>query len=101
MKLFGFIHLARRCRNTAVLPQTSPHFSDAQRQEIRSIGVSTLLAGLLRRNTSERTWVWPRHFGTSGGALVLATVLRGLAAPHQGREPPSEVVRRAPRRWHG
>lgn len=41
----------------------------------RSIGVSTLLmpllAGLLLRNTSERPWVWPRHFGTSGGALVL------------------------------
>jgi Kef-type K+ transport system membrane component KefB len=41
----------------------------------RSIGVSTLLmpllAGLLLRNSSERPWVWPRHFGTSGGALVL------------------------------
>jgi Kef-type K+ transport system membrane component KefB len=41
----------------------------------RAIGVSTLLmpllAGLLLRNTSERPWVWPRHFGTSGGALVL------------------------------
>ncbi len=41
----------------------------------RSIGVSTLLmplmAGLLLRNTSDRPWVWPRHFGTSGGALVL------------------------------
>lgn len=41
----------------------------------RSVGVSTLLmpllAGLLLRNTSERPWVWPRHFGTSGGALVL------------------------------
>lgn len=41
----------------------------------RSIGVSTLLmpllAGLLLRNSSERPWLWPRHFGTSGGALVL------------------------------
>jgi Kef-type K+ transport system membrane component KefB len=41
----------------------------------RAVGVSTLLmpllAGLLLRNTSERPWVWPRHFGTSGGALVL------------------------------
>jgi Kef-type K+ transport system membrane component KefB len=41
----------------------------------RAIGVSTLLmpliAGLLLRNSSERPWVWPRHFGTSGGALVL------------------------------
>jgi Kef-type K+ transport system membrane component KefB len=41
----------------------------------RSIGVSTLLmpllAGLLLRNTCARPWVWPRHFGTSGGALVL------------------------------
>lgn len=41
----------------------------------RALGVSTLLmpllAGLLLRNSSERPWVWPRHFGTSGGALVL------------------------------
>ncbi|MFG6457633.1 cation:proton antiporter [Roseateles sp. BYS96W] len=41
----------------------------------RAVGVSTLLmpllAGLLLRNTSQRPWVWPRHFGTSGGALVL------------------------------
>ncbi len=41
----------------------------------RAIGVSTLLmpllAGLLLRNASDRPWVWPRHFGTSGGALVL------------------------------
>lgn len=41
----------------------------------RAIGVSTLLmpllAGLLLRNSSERPWVWPRHFGTVGGALVL------------------------------
>jgi Kef-type K+ transport system membrane component KefB len=41
----------------------------------RALGVSTLLmpllAGLMLRNGSERPWVWPRHFGTSGGALVL------------------------------
>jgi Kef-type K+ transport system membrane component KefB len=41
----------------------------------RSLGLSTLLvpllAGLVLRNTSERPWVWPRHFGTAGGVLVL------------------------------
>jgi hypothetical protein len=30
-----------------------------------------LLAGLWLRNQSERPWVWPRHFGTAGGMLVL------------------------------
>jgi len=30
-----------------------------------------LLAGLMLRNSTERPWVWPRHFGTAGGALVL------------------------------
>jgi NhaP-type Na+/H+ or K+/H+ antiporter len=30
-----------------------------------------LLAGLWLRNRSERPWVWPRHFGTVGGVLVL------------------------------
>jgi len=30
-----------------------------------------LLAGVLLRNTRERPWVWPRHFGTAGGVLVL------------------------------
>jgi Kef-type K+ transport system membrane component KefB len=30
-----------------------------------------LLAGVLLRNTTERPWVWPRHFGTAGGVLVL------------------------------
>jgi Kef-type K+ transport system membrane component KefB len=30
-----------------------------------------LLAGVLLRNGSERPWVWPRHFGTAGGVLVL------------------------------
>jgi Kef-type K+ transport system membrane component KefB len=41
----------------------------------RWLGASTLLvpllAGLLLRNLSERPWVWPRHFGTAGGMLVL------------------------------
>ncbi|WP_019561112.1 MULTISPECIES: cation:proton antiporter [Caldimonas] len=39
------------------------------------LNVSTLLvplmAGLWLRNTTERPWVWPRHFGTAGGVLVL------------------------------
>ncbi len=54
----------------------------------RAIGVSTLLmpllAGLLLRNTSARPWVWPRHFGTSGGALVLMLfVIAGASwTPH-------------------
>lgn len=30
-----------------------------------------LLAGVLLRNTSNRPWVWSRHFGTAGGVLVL------------------------------
>lgn len=30
-----------------------------------------LLAGLMLRNSTERPWIWPRHFGTAGGALVL------------------------------
>jgi Kef-type K+ transport system membrane component KefB len=30
-----------------------------------------LLAGLLLRNVSERAWVWPHHFGSAGGVLVL------------------------------
>lgn len=41
----------------------------------RSLNLSTLLvplmAGVLLRNTTERPWVWPRHFGTAGGVLVL------------------------------
>jgi Kef-type K+ transport system membrane component KefB len=51
-----------------------------------------LLGGVLLRNTSDRPWVWPRHFGTAGGVLVLmlfvivgsawspALVAQGLAA---------------------
>lgn len=30
-----------------------------------------LLAGILLRNSTERPWVWPRHFGSAGGLLVL------------------------------
>lgn len=30
-----------------------------------------LLAGLWLRNRSERPWLWPRHFGSVGGVLVL------------------------------
>lgn len=30
-----------------------------------------LLAGVMLKNTTERPWIWPRHFGTAGGALVL------------------------------
>ena len=41
----------------------------------RMLNLSTLLvpliAGVLLRNTTERPWVWPRHFGTAGGVLVL------------------------------
>ncbi len=41
----------------------------------RSAGLSTLLvpllAGLLLRNATDRPWVWPRHFGTAGGVVVL------------------------------
>jgi Kef-type K+ transport system membrane component KefB len=41
----------------------------------RWLGASTLLvpllAGLGLRNFSQRPWVWPRHFGTAGGVLVL------------------------------
>ena len=41
----------------------------------RAAGLSTLLvpllAGLLLRNTTDRPWVWPRHFGTAGGVVVL------------------------------
>jgi Kef-type K+ transport system membrane component KefB len=41
----------------------------------RWLGASTLLvpllAGLLLRNLSDRPWVWPRHFGTAGGMLIL------------------------------
>ena len=30
-----------------------------------------LMAGVILRNTTERPWAWPRHFGTAGGVLVL------------------------------
>ena len=42
----------------------------------RALGWSTLLvpllAGVLLRHRNPRPWVWPRHFGTAGGVLVLA-----------------------------
>lgn len=41
----------------------------------RMLNLSTLLvpllSGVLLRNTSQRPWIWPRHFGTAGGVLVL------------------------------
>jgi len=41
----------------------------------RMFGASTLLvplaAGVLLRNASPRPWLWPRHFGTAGGVLVV------------------------------
>jgi Kef-type K+ transport system membrane component KefB len=41
----------------------------------RLFGLSTLLvpllAGAMLRNASERPCIWPRHFGTAGGVLVL------------------------------
>ena len=38
-----------------------------------------LLAGVLLRNTTERPWVWPRHFGTAGGVLVLMMFVSSAA----------------------
>lgn len=41
----------------------------------RWVGASALLvpllAGVLLRNFTEHAWVWPRHFGSAGGVLVL------------------------------
>lgn len=41
----------------------------------RMFNLSTLLvpliAGVVLRNSTERPWVWPRHFGTAGGVMVL------------------------------
>lgn len=41
----------------------------------RLLALSTLLvpllAGVMLRNASERPCIWPRHFGTAGGVLVL------------------------------
>jgi hypothetical protein len=41
----------------------------------KSVQLSTLmvplLAGIWLRNRSDRPWVWPMHFGTAGGMLVL------------------------------
>ena len=36
-----------------------------------SVLLVPLMAGIWLRNRSERPWVWPRHFGSAGGALVL------------------------------
>lgn len=75
--LAGAIHLAARrldLRNESavLLPFGLVAFAIVT---ARALGLPALLvpllAGLLLRNTSERPWVWPRHFGTSGGALVL------------------------------
>ena len=30
-----------------------------------------LLAGIWLANRSQRPWIWPRHFGSAGGVLVL------------------------------
>ena len=44
-----------------------------------------LLAGVLLRNASERPCIWPRHFGTAGGVLVLMLfVIVGAAWSWQG-----------------
>ena len=55
----------------------------------RLLNLSTLLvpliAGAILRNTTERPWVWPRHFGTAGGVLVLCLfVIVGSAWSPQG-----------------
>jgi Kef-type K+ transport system membrane component KefB len=53
----------------------------------RMLGLSTLLvpllAGVLLRNATPRPCIWPRHFGTAGGALVLLlfVVLGGVWSP--------------------
>ncbi len=50
----------------------------------RLLALSTLLvpllAGVLLRNASDRPCIWPRHFGTAGGVLVLMLfVIAGAA----------------------
>jgi hypothetical protein len=42
----------------------------AQRLNLSTLLVP-LLSGVLLRNTTDRPWLWPRHFGTAGGVLVL------------------------------
>lgn len=39
-----------------------------------------LLAGLWLRNRSDRPWVWPRHFGSAGGVLVLVLFVATASA---------------------
>jgi len=50
----------------------------------KSLQMSTLLvpllAGLWLRNRTERPWVWPRHFGTAGGVLVLVLFVASSSA---------------------
>lgn len=69
----------------------------------RALGWSTLLvpllAGVLLRHASPRPWVWPRHFGTAGGVLVLAlfiivgaSALPALAADPARWAPGGSVV---------
>jgi len=55
----------------------------------RLLNLSTLLvpliAGAILRNTTDRPWIWPRHFGTAGGVLVLMLfVIVGSAWTVQG-----------------
>ncbi len=55
----------------------------------RLLALSTLLvpllAGVMLRNASERPCIWPRHFGTAGGVLVLMLfVIVGAAWSVQG-----------------
>lgn len=51
----------------------------------KTLGLSTLLvplvAGLWLRARSERPWVWPRHFGSAGHALVLVAFVAVASAP--------------------
>jgi hypothetical protein len=51
----------------------------------KTLALSTLLvpllAGLWLRNRRERPWVWPRHFGSAGSALVLVLFIATASAP--------------------
>jgi NhaP-type Na+/H+ or K+/H+ antiporter len=51
----------------------------------KTLSLSTLLvpllAGLWLRNRTERPWVWPRHFGSAGSALVLLMFIAVASAP--------------------
>ncbi|QEL64250.1 Na+/H+ antiporter [Oryzomicrobium terrae] len=41
--------------------------------------LAPLLAGILLKNVDPRPWLWPRHFGTAGGVLVLLLFVLGGA----------------------